>query len=233
LSHLRESLLFYRDAIAHYNTNSENQNTLLNALFDVWGHSDTYLKFLIEFLLNQNIIDHLILVKFIFQKLKDLIIPEYQEQSINAFDFSMSKNYSMFNFIDSIIIHCQKSLIRLKNELIKEQGILAISDETMQTGIIKSIEFLEENIEKNILANDVIHFETLKLYLDLYFTLQCDNDNLTAYLEEEKNFLFDKIVLFMLKYKDNLTSFIANLKEIYNKKEKRIDELFDNFDFLH
>lgn len=240
LSHLRESLLFFRDAFSHYINNVEKQNILLNALFDVWGHSDTYLKYLMEFLLNQNIIEHIVLIKFIFQKLKDLVTPDFQDdQMMSAIDqFSMSKNYSMFNFVDSIIIHCEKSLNRLKNELVKEQGILAISDETLQSGIIKSIEFLEENIEKNINANNIIHIETLNLYLDIYFTLGSVNQNNhntenAVVIEEEKKFLFEKIVLFMQKNKDKLANGLTKAQENFGKKDKRIDEVFENLIYLH
>ncbi len=225
-------MVFFRDSFSHYINNIENQNILLNALFDVWGHSDTYLKFLIEFLLNQNIIEHVILIKFIFQKLKDLITPDFQDDQImtSTDSFSISKNYSMFNFVESIIIHCEKSLNRLKYELLKEQGILAISDETLQTGIIKSIEFLEENIEKNINANNVIHLETLNLYLDLYFTI--GNNEKSVVFEEEKKFLFEKIVLFMQKNKSKLVSNFCKVQEQFRNKDKKIDELINNFEYL-
>lgn len=196
------------------------------------------MKFLIEFLLNQNFIDHLILVKFIFQKLKDLVLPDFPDQIPNV-DFPMSKNYSMFNFIDGIIVHCEKSLDRLKSALSKEQGVLAISDETLQTGIIKSIEFLEENIEKNILTNNAIHSETLALYLDLYFTVKNGSEikdekekDKSLVFAEEKEFLFEKILLFVQKNKNKLESKVKLFAEEYGKKEKRVNEIFENFDCL-
>lgn len=246
LSHLRESLLFFRDAITKQITTPETQSILLNALFDVWGHSDTYLKFLIEFLLNQNLIDHLILVKFILQKLKDLVLPDFQDQIQNNADYPISKNYSMFNFVDAIVIHCEKSLERLKLELSKEQSSLAVSDETLQTGIIKLIEFLEENIEKNILVSSVIHSETLGLYLDLYFTLgvKSDNNKVGEGFEseggkdkvyaEEREFLFERIVLFVQRNKGKVLEVpVRKLKESYfGKGDKRIDELLENFAYL-
>jgi len=160
----------------------------------------------------------------------------------------------MFNFVDAIIAHCEQSLERLKNELTKEQSSLAISDETLQTGIIKSIEFLEENIEKNIMANSVIHRETLGLYLDLYFTVgsayasSISNNNkgeescllgITNNSDifdgkdhvfiEEKEYLFERIVLFFQVNNNKIKVHLGNLKDIYGKRDTRIDELFDNF----
>ena len=171
------------------------------------------------------------------------MLPDFQDQIQNNADFPLSKNYSMFNFIDAIILHCEKSLERLKNELSKEQSSLAISEETLQTRIIKLIEFLEENIENNVLANSVIHGEALGLYLDLYFTVGLGSgkgkevnfaevkDNHKVYAEE-KEFLFERIVLFVQRNRSKMETHFGKLKDNYGKREKKIDELFENFNYI-
>lgn len=233
-------MLFYKDAINHYITNTDTQIILLNALFDVWGQSDTYLKFLIEFLLNQNFIDHLILIKFIFQKLKTIYLPEMIQMStigsINIGDqYLIVKNYFMFCLIDSIIFNCEKSLNRLKADLSREQESLANSDESLQTGIIKSIEFLEENIEKVICANNTIYQETLYLYLDLYFSLGNSEKNinyLPEFIVEEKNFLFEKIVQFSLKNKSKLSENPNSIFGSFSAQDKKIEEFFNSLKYF-
>lgn len=225
LSHLRESLLFYKDAINHITVNQETQKVLLSALFDVWGHSTNFLKFLITFLLNNNIIDHLVLVKFIFEKIKDNLNLHGDVGNLNEFEnknsFMLIKNYFLLNLIDYILEHCEKSLDRLKSELTKEQESLAVSDETIQTGIIKSIEFLEENIEKVIGTSKTIKKDTFLFYSDFYCSMRENN-------LQEKNFVFEKIIFFLMKNKKNLISELDNV----SVANKEIDHLIVNLKHL-
>ena len=99
----------------------------------------------------------MVLVKFIFEKIKDNLNFHGDVGNLNEFEnknsFLLIKNYFLLNFIEYILEHCDKSIDRLKSELTKEQESLAVSDETIQTGIIKSIEFLEENIDFNLNPN--------------------------------------------------------------------------------
>ena len=175
--------------------------------------------------MNNNIIEHLVLVKFIFEKIKDNLNFHGDVGNLNEFEnknsFLLIKNYFLLNFIEYILEHCDKSIDRLKSELTKEQESLAVSDETIQTGIIKSIEFLEENIEKVIMTNKTIKKDTFFLYADFYCSIKENN-------LQEKNFVFEKIIFFLLKYKKNLISELDNV----SVANKEINHLIINLKHL-
>jgi hypothetical protein len=63
LTHLRETLNFYKETIEYFT--KDKQIIMLNALFDVWEHSSVYLRFLLEYLLNNNLLEHSVLVKYL------------------------------------------------------------------------------------------------------------------------------------------------------------------------
>lgn len=217
LTHLRESLIFYKNAFGRFITNQENQKILLKSLFEIWGNSFTYLKFLVEFLTNQNIIDHKNFVDFIFEKIKENFL---DKENLNIFG-----NYFFFDLIEILVNHSENSLNRIQKELTKEQESLNICDETMQNGIIKSIEFLEEKIEKNLLDNQTIHKNTLDSFLKLLKFLK-ENDAEGKY-KAEIDFIGKQCVKFVLKNNRKLKKDlpVEDLKSAFDVNDKVIKEI--------
>lgn len=135
LSHLRESITLYKDAISTILSNKEQQLLGLEALHDVWGHSNVYFSFIFDLILKFSFVDCLVAVKWIFDKLtlNPSIVP---------------LQYNLFNIINIIVDNCSNSIFRIQKELSKEQENMAKSEESFQTNIIKNIETYEETLEK-------------------------------------------------------------------------------------
>jgi CRISPR/Cas system-associated protein endoribonuclease Cas2 len=85
----------------------------------------------------------------------------------------------------------------------------------MQSGIIKSIEFLEEKIEKNLIENESIFINTFNMYIDLLKgnssnnSNSNDNDNgndneVELLFLHEREFVKKKIIRFVMKNKEKL-----------------------------
>lgn len=181
LSHLRESLNFYTDTVSKLINTKEKQQLVLKALYQIWSHSSCYLKMIIEFLLNKCIIDYFIMIEFILNFVKD------------------SNEYLPFQFelIDYIIKHSSVNLEKMKKELFIQQDILSLSDENIQTDLIKNIENLENNIE-NLKENyKIIHKESYNLFWN-YF--------------KDKDLFHERIIEFARKYDEEIGININNIK---------------------
>lgn len=237
LSHIRESLTFYREAFEKFIISIDNQKTLLSALFDLWGNSFTYLKFISDILINQNCLDHTVFIDFIFERInqenfyfprednrKDNDDQNYKEKNSidslsSAFDgknfndkkekdkknldlknLIFFKKFYYFDLIENLVENFENSMQRIKKELSKEQESLAISDENLQNGIIKKIEFLEEKIEKILDEKKNLHKKILENYLYLVEKLNFEIENLLDNNGNEENLsILKQIKIFMMK----------------------------------
>jgi hypothetical protein len=153
LSHLRESLTFYKDTVLKLINNKEKQLLLLKALYQTWSHSTTYLKMIIEFLLNNRLVEYIILIEFIFNYINETkfdIFPYYQ-----------------FELVDYIIEHSIINIQKFRKELHSLQEALSQSDENLQSDIIKNIENLEINIDRLKNLSETIHNQTFQLHKEL------------------------------------------------------------------
>ena len=135
LSHLRESLTFYKNAIVSILTTKDQKLVALEALRDIWGHFDVYFVFIFDLMLKYSFVDCFITIRWIFDKL--LIEPK-----------SIPLCYLHFDLINILVNSCTTSISRIQKELSKEQENMAKSDEGFHTNIIKNIETYEENLEK-------------------------------------------------------------------------------------
>lgn len=199
LSHLRESLTLYKDAISENINSKDKQYILLNALYEIWGHSTIYLKFCIEFLLNNNLVEHGVVVSYIFEKM--------QKDYISGKGNNSNTNYFGYYLVDFILCHCNKSSDRLKKELSKEQANLSKSDETMHSIIIKSIENYEDNIERMTATQEGIFSETFTLFNQHYYNLKTKNAdvNLLTIVNE-------RMIEFVRKNRNDLVKHISTIK---------------------
>jgi hypothetical protein len=181
LSHLRESLNFYMETISKLINTKEKQQLVLKALYQIWSHSSCYLKMIIEFLLNKCIIDYFVMIEFILNFVKD------------------SNEYLSFQFelVDYIIQHSYLNLEKMKKELSVQQDILALSDENIQTDLIKTIENLENNIENLKETLQIIHKETFNMHCQ-YF--------------KDKELFHERIIEFARKYDREIGININNIK---------------------
>ena len=135
LSHLRESITLYKDAIANNLSSKDQQLIALEALLDVWGHSSVYFEFIFDLVLKFSFIDGLVGVKWIFDKL-------IHDPSI------IPCSYRIFGMLNLIVNNCSNSIVRIQRELIKEQENIAKNEDGFQTNIAKNIETFEETLEK-------------------------------------------------------------------------------------
>ena len=151
LSHLRESIMFYKDAIISIVNGKDQQYNALEALSDVWCHSSIYMCFLFDNLLKLSFVDYLVTTKWLFDKL----LKEYT---------NIPNKFIYFDLLDILVSNCSNSIARIQKELSKEQESLAKSEESFQSNIIKNIETYEENLEKQ-------HDIEKKLYNEVVFVI--------------------------------------------------------------
>jgi len=153
LSHLRESITFYKDAISTILTTKDQQLLGLEALNDVWGHSCVYLSFIFDLILKFSFVDCMVAVKWIFDKI-----------SLNHSMIPL--HYNLFQLLNIIVNNCSNSIVRIQKELSKEQENMAKSEESFQTNIIKNIETYEETLDK--------YFEIeRRVYHEIVFVIVC------------------------------------------------------------
>jgi hypothetical protein len=151
LSHLRESLSFYKDTVARLVNTKEKQILMLKALYQTWSHSTIYLKMIVEFLLNNRLVEYFLLIEFIFEFISK----------------SETFPYFQFELVDYIIEHSVSNIKKFRKELSGLQEALSQSDQNMQSDIIKNIENIEINIERLKSLADSIHRETFNLHKKL------------------------------------------------------------------
>jgi hypothetical protein len=206
LSHLRETLNFYSDALKTLINSPDRQFMLLNALFDVWGNSPVYVKFILENLLNKTIIGHYELMTYIFHE-----------------KFSKYSDYYLYyEIIDMSLSHSERLLNRLRNNLTKEQENLIRSEES-RAEIVKTIEELEFNIEKLNKTGESITVDVLLNYFSVY------------YYNKERDVVYERIVNLCRDYKYDLIKHKEILKQKFEKLEiesKELNEIVDNLNIL-
>jgi hypothetical protein len=177
LTHLKECLLKYKDAIRLNTNTKEKQMKMLEALFNSWGHSNIHLQMIIEILFNNYILDYLYLVEFIVNLLKERL----------SKDTPLNEIYFNFILLDYIIEHSSLNLNRLKKELSEEQSNIAKGEAELESESLKKMELLEEYIErlKYVISN--IHKEVISGIKGLPQTAECDE-----LLKEKLNYFLRK-----------------------------------------
>jgi len=162
LSHLRESITLYKDAISTILTTKEQQFIGLEALIDVWGHSCVYLSFIFDLILKFSFVDCMVAVKWIFDK-------------IGTNSSMIPLQYNLFNLMNTIVNNCSNSILRIQKELSKEQENMAKSEESFQTNIIKNIETYEETLDKYFeIERRVYHeivFVSICLIIEIHYSI--------------------------------------------------------------
>ena len=156
LSHLRETFALYADTIREMESSNrdEKEYILLNAIFNVWGHSTTHLLFIIELLYNKYLLGHLNVIKFIFGE-------KLNQSKTNVLD------WVYYDIIDLTMHNCGFLLDKAKSELKAEQTNLAKSEEDQRINIIKKIEMYEE-IEKRLINDkEILSKEIMSKFLSL------------------------------------------------------------------
>ena len=169
LSHLRESLTLYKEAILSILSGKDQQLVALEALTDIWGHCNVYFMFLFDLMLKSSFVDYLIGVKWVFEKL--LLEPKAIPQC------------HYFELINIIVNTCSSSIIRIQKELSREQENMAKSDEGLHTNIIKNIETYEETLEKYFDVEKKVYHEIV-LVRKIVLIIEIRDDILT--IEGEK-----------------------------------------------
>lgn len=157
LSHLRESITYYKDAILTILNTKEQQLIAMKAISDVWGHCNVYFTFIFDLMLKFSFIDCLVAVRWIFDKLA-------QDPSL------VTLNYAYFELINITVSHCSNSICRIQKELSKEQENLAKSEEGFQTSIIKNIEIYEETLEKYFEIEKKVYHEVV--FVEFFFNFR-------------------------------------------------------------
>jgi hypothetical protein len=138
LSHLRECLTRYKDVIRLNTNTKEKQMKMLEALYEIWGHSNIYLKMVIEILFNNYILDYMYLVEFIFSYVKEKIM-----NNVHFIDY-----YYQFIILDYIVAHSNSNMIKLRKQLTKEQENIAQGEAELQSEVLHKLESIEEYIER-------------------------------------------------------------------------------------
>ncbi len=209
LSHLRETLNFYSDALKTLINSQDRLFMLLNALFDVWGNSPIYIKFIIENLLNKSIFTNYELMTYLFHE-------------------KISKNsdyYLDYEIVEMSLPQSERLINRLRNNLRKEQENL-ISSEESRAEIVKNIEELEFNIEKLNKTSENLCLDSLVNYFNVYFYNKDSN---------QKEVLFERIVNLCRNYKFELIKHKEVLNQKFAKLEiesKELNEILDNLNIL-
>jgi len=223
LTHLRETLNFYKGALISLVNSKEKQIVMLKALFDVWENSSIYLRFSIDYLLNNAILDHTVLARFLVQKGSSEVSENLRENFVN-FDILM----------DIAVIHPFKSLDRSRILLSNEQKALAQSDESNQSNIIAHIEELEIYIEK---INQTCESLPVELWCELIKLYSSINQINFKKLNKNEifNYTFERIVQFCRKFKRSLSENIKKIQEAYknlNVEYAEIEKLIKNINSL-
>jgi hypothetical protein len=191
LSHLISGLNFYKNCLKKEISSQERQITLLNALFDIWFHSRTYFKFIVQFLLNNDIIDHLVLVRFLISAKLNFEDGEGEDGKVEIkFVYKM---WRICEIILEAVNLSQLAVNKCKTLMAYEQENLARSDEHSQAGIFKMIESYENYLEKMKEVNANILNDTMVSLLGNYQVLIKEgmkNEELSKIYEEYLMMIF-------------------------------------------
>jgi hypothetical protein len=223
LTHLRETLNFYKEGIMSLVNTKEKQIVMLEALFDIWKNYSIYLRFSIEFLLNNAILDHTVLARYLIQK------------RICYHNENLRENFVNFDIlIDIVVIHPFKSLDRSRILLSNEQKALAQSDENNQSNIIAHIEELEIYIEKMNQTCEYLPVEVWGELIKLYSSINQSNFNKLK-KDEIINYTFERIIQFCRKFKRSLSENLNKIQEAYknlNVEYAEIEKVIKNINSL-
>ena len=183
LSHLEKTFDLYNNELKDLikENNEEKEKIILNAIFDVYGHSNVHLNFIFNLLFNNFILSHENVINFIFSEK----LLQNKENILNWIFYDLIDN--SINNVEYLYLFCNKNKYLSQSEL-------ANSDEDKRIDIIRKIEEYE-NILKNI-----ENFKQIKnkLLIDKFIQLIETGEKFGG--NELKTFLIEFIVDLLKKY---------------------------------